>query len=130
METGNYKAKILKNDIRQAGTGTGFVYLLLDVDGEKIAAQIWLTKKNRGQAIGQLRKCGFDHASESLSVLKDNPQHLEGNEVEIEVQEDEWKNDKRLKAQIVTTTVTKKRIEQIDGFLRTEEEDQESDIPF
>jgi len=96
MNPGTYKAKILKNDIRQAGTGTGFVYLLLDVEGEKIACNIWLTKKTRGMAIAQLRMCGFDHSSESLLELKENHEHLAGNLVEISVEEEGGKGDQNL----------------------------------
>jgi len=131
MNLGRHNAKILKNDVRAAGTGTEFVYLLLEVDGEKIAANIWMSKKSVNMAKVQLRACGFDTASESVLSLKENPNHLTGKIVSIDVEEEEYRGEMRVKARIVTTNVTKKRITQIDEMLKESKQEQpDDDIPF
>jgi len=131
---GRKKATILANDIRSAGTGSEFVYVLLEVDGEgQIATQIWLTKKALNMAKGQLRACGFDYERESLVLLKTDQKHLAGKTVDIEVEEETYKGESRLKARIVASEVTQKRIASIDALLKAKDEgppDDEDDIPF
>jgi hypothetical protein len=131
---GRKKAKIIANDIRSAGTGSEFVYLLLEIPDEgNISAQIWLTKKALPMAKGQLKACGFDYGNESLVILKTNRSHLMGKTLDIDVEEETWKGDTRLKARIVASEVTKKRIESIDSMLKSgdePEQQEDEDIPF
>ena len=131
MNLGRHKATILKNDVRAAGTGTEFVYLLLEnAEGEKIASQIWFSKKSMNIAKAQLRACGFDTHSESLLLLKENPKHLAGKKVDIDVEEEEYRGQSQVKARIVTeNNISNKRISQLDGLLKGSEKE-EDDIPF
>jgi hypothetical protein len=130
MNTGQHEATIVSNDIRAAGTGAEFVYLLLDIGGDRIAAQVWLTKKAINMAKHQLRACGFDTASEGLSILKENHGHLAGKKVKVEVAEEEYQGKVTLKARILTGEVTKKRISEIDALFKSKEVADEDDIPF
>ena len=132
MQEGQFDAVIVSNDIRAAGTGSEFVYLLLAVGEEQIAAQIWLTKKAANMARVQLRACGFDTATEALSILRENREHLRDKKVKIEVQEETYKDQTTLKARILTATVSKKRIGELDTMLKAKDEpgEEEDDIPF
>lgn len=132
MTPGDHKATIVQNDIRAAGSGTEFVYVLLDIEGEPIAAQIWLTKKAMNMARAQLRACGFDPASEPLARLKENRSHLAGRKVDVEVAPEEYKGQVSLKARIKTSDVTKARIEELQAAMMAKGDpgDETDDIPF
>lgn len=132
MEEGRYKAKILENDIRSAGTGTPFVYLLLEIEGEQAAANVWLSKNSINMARAQLRACGFDNKTESLTVLKESRTHLAGRIVDVEVAEEEYRGHVQMKVKILTSDVTKKQISEFDRLMKGEEvtETEEDDLPF
>jgi hypothetical protein len=56
-----------------------------------------------------------------------------GKTLDIDVEEETWKGDTRLKARIVASEVTKKRIESIDSMLKSgdePEQPEDEDIPF
>ena len=145
MNNGRYTGTIQENGIRTAGTGSEYVHLVVDIAGENMSVQIWLTEKARGMARGQLKACGFSVDSEELRVLEDNPEYLQGRKVPVEVYEDEYKGNLQQKARITTSEVTVARIGSLQQMLRNakgegdataaEEEAvaagaEEDDIPF
>jgi len=131
---GTFKGVIKENDVRAAGTGTEFVYLLVDCgDDGSYPVQIWLSRKALGMAKGQLKAAGFVVGEHSLVELRANKEKLKGNAVTIEVNNETYKGTESLKARLVMNSVTKKGLEALDVLLKQDEEalDQpEDDIPF
>lgn len=134
LEVGKYTAVIEENDLRSAGTGTEFVYLRVNIAGETMPVQIYLTEKGANYARAQLKACAFDVDHESVSVLLEKPQYLSGRQVPVEVYEEEYKGRLRLKCRITTSSVSKKRVGALDAMLRgaeaTVSAEPEDDLPF
>lgn len=141
MTTGLCKGRIVRHGLGiSSGKSTPFVNVVFDVDGEQIPAQIWITDKAMGMARQKLRKCGFDVDKCNLRELEDNHELLAGNAVDLDITDEEFNGQTRLKCEIVTRSVPdKKRCDQLTQALRNVkcaevvpagEQVSDEDIPF
>lgn len=107
------------------------VQIRLDVDGDMVNANIWLTERAMGIARQQLKRCGFDVDSQDLELLQTDPTLLAGNKVPLNIED--YKG--QLQAKIRTQEAPpKKQIRALQEQLRAKGSgagaDDDEDIPF
>ena len=129
MNLGRHKATILENHFGKTAKGKEYIELKLEVDGTKISTAIWMTKAAENIAKAQLRSIGFDPATESLLPIFENKEHFKGKMIDVDIEEEEYMGKTQIKARIVTSKVSKKRILQMDQMFKGGDED-DGDIPF
>lgn len=130
MTPGKYQATIEENDLRFAGTGTEFVFLRVSIEGDSIPVQIWLSDKAMNMARAQLKLCGFEFGKDKLASLLEDPKYLAGRPIPVEIYEEEYNGKTNLKARIVTASLTKKRVAELDKKFTSGSSDDNDDIPF
>ena len=109
------KCRIVSHTVRDFGEKEAVSIRVQHPIGATIEALIWLTPKAMGMARAALKKCGFDSDTHDVQELVDNPTLLEGEEVEIIVQD--YKGQRQASVNL-RTAPSKKRLSEITKSLR------------
>lgn len=70
--------------------------------GEKVYSKVYITEKSYGIARARLKKAGFDVDTQELSDIEADPSLLAGNEVLVDVTEEEYNGKPVTRCEIVT----------------------------
>jgi len=117
MDIGTYEVEIESHTISIRGNKEAVILRCIMPDNERIQVPIWLTAKSMGIAKRSLKMCGFEWTETNpISDLTDKSTLLAGNRFTILVEEYAGK----LRPQVLLDTEpTKKRLAEIQGWLRT-----------
>jgi hypothetical protein len=101
LQPGIAKAKVLRHWFTTSQGGTPGLSVRVEVSddwdaGQEMVGTIWLSPKAMGMARSQLKALGFDCTAHELDEL-DGTDILVGNEVDLELKEEEYKGRRELK---------------------------------
>jgi len=151
MREGKFKASVIDVSFgHSTHAGTPYIAVNLIVDcgdgNERTTGNIWLTDRNAKGARRSLKAIGFNPDAHELAELQANPGMLKGNECEIDIQSEEFRDRTILRVQWINALQTKgspDELKDITKMLREskkqetskkeeiqEAEIQETDLPF
>ena len=120
-------ARIVSHTVRDIGDKEAVVMRLQHPCGEMIDAYIWLSPKAMGMARAALKKCGFDPDTLDIDDLVEKPTLLEGNEVEIMVEDYKGRRQASIN---LRTTPPENRLKALSKALRdAKKRDEEEPTP-
>ena len=99
IQIGRQKAKVISATLDTTPNGKAYVRVFLELeDGNNINAEIWLTTaKALEMARPRLKAIGFDPDMQNLDDLQKRPEMVAGHEVEVDIQEEVYNGQARLK---------------------------------
>lgn len=124
MNVGIYEAIIVEHCAAWSSKGTPSItvkFCIENVAGEQEAiwGDIWLSEAALGMARQRLKACGFDVDKEDVGILDSNRNHLSGRKVQIEVVEEEFNGQTRLKVGRIGDTRPKDAAQQLSAFTKS-----------
>lgn len=91
LQNGIQQGAIVGTSVYTKDNGTVDVAIRLEFPGpEVMTAHVYITEKSKGMARAALKKCGFNPDEQDVWDLDNQPSPLLGNEVQVDVFDNEW----------------------------------------
>lgn len=100
-------------------TGNLYVFVIFELDGgDRIPGEIWLTEKSMNMARKSLKAIGFDVDSRNIGELDLDHALLNGQKCQVDIQEEVFKNEARLKVKWINPLPKPKSQTQLDTITK------------